>query len=160
MRFFLIPFAALMLAAAAGPAKAQLGYDRPGGDYTRFQIANGDPAACAARCERDSHCRAWAFSYPRTNFALATCWLKSRVTPRKQMDCCVIGRARRRRGRAAKRRDRIFHRPARRRLSSLRACARSRRRSAARRRAKAKIAAAPGPMCGPAMAARRRRAAI
>lgn len=91
MRFFLILFAALIFIAAAGLAKAQLGYDRPGGDYTHFQIANGDPAACAARCERDSHCRAWAFSYPRTDFALATCWLKNRVTPRKPESCCVAG---------------------------------------------------------------------
>ena len=91
MRFFLILMSALMFGAAIGPAKAQLGYDRPGGDYTRFQIANGDPAACAARCERDSHCRAWAYSYPRTNFAAATCWLKNRVTPRQQADCCVSG---------------------------------------------------------------------
>ena len=25
----------------------------------------GDPAACAARCEREGRCRAWSFSYPR-----------------------------------------------------------------------------------------------
>jgi PAN domain len=91
MRFFLILLAALMAIAIARPAQAQSGYDRPGADYTHFLVANGDPALCAARCERDARCRAWSFSYPRTNFALATCWLKSRVTPRKQADCCVAG---------------------------------------------------------------------
>ena len=47
----------LIVLAAAGPAQAQTGYDRRGGDYQSFQIRNGDPAVCAARCERDAHCR-------------------------------------------------------------------------------------------------------
>jgi PAN domain len=78
-------------AVAAGPAQAQTGYDRRGGDYLSFQIRNGDPADCAARCERDARCRAWAFSYPRTNSALATCWLKNKVPPRLEDKCCVSG---------------------------------------------------------------------
>ena len=45
---------------------AQTGFDRPGGDYSNFAVRSGDPAACAARCERDGRCRAWSFSYPRT----------------------------------------------------------------------------------------------
>ena len=53
--------------AAAGAAQAQSGYDRRGGDYMSFKIRNGDPAVCAARCERDARCRAWSFSYPRTD---------------------------------------------------------------------------------------------
>ena len=72
----------LIVLAAAGPAQAQTGYDRRGGDYLNFQIRNGDPAVCAARCERDARCRAWSFSYPRTANALATCWLKNKVPPR------------------------------------------------------------------------------
>jgi len=81
----------LLVVAAAGPAWAQTGYDRRGGDYQTFQIRNGDPAVCASRCERDAHCRAWSFSYPRTAFALATCWLKNRVPPRQEDKCCVSG---------------------------------------------------------------------
>jgi hypothetical protein len=77
--------------ASSAPAWAQLGFDRPGGDYATLTIRSGDPATCAARCERDSRCRAWAFSYPRTDRVAATCWLKSRVTPRVQSDCCVSG---------------------------------------------------------------------
>jgi hypothetical protein len=94
MRHRLIAIGLLFVAAAcalARPALAQLGYDRPGGDYANVAIRSGDPAACAARCERDSRCRAWAFSYPRTVRPVATCWLKNRVTARVENDCCVSG---------------------------------------------------------------------
>jgi hypothetical protein len=91
MRIRFIVLAALLALSVASPAQAQTGYDRRGGDYTTFQIRNGDPAICAARCERDARCRAWSFSYPRTENALATCWLKNRVTARVEDKCCVSG---------------------------------------------------------------------
>jgi hypothetical protein len=84
-------WAVLLLALAATPAAAQVGYDRWGGDYASFPLRSGDPAHCAARCERDARCRAWAFSYPSTENASAMCWLKSRVTPRVAAPCCVSG---------------------------------------------------------------------
>src|SRR5262247_1420409 len=40
------------LAAFGAPAQAQVGYDRPGGDYASFPMRSADPAQCAARCER------------------------------------------------------------------------------------------------------------
>jgi hypothetical protein len=84
---------ALLLASLviASPAMAQTGYDRRGGDYTSFQIRNGDPAVCAARCERDARCRAWSFSYPRTENAQSICWLKNKVPPPVEAKCCVSG---------------------------------------------------------------------
>ena len=75
----------------SGPVSAQVGFDRPGGDYTSFVVKSGDPAACAARCERDARCRAWAFSYPVTENANAFCWLKSEVRARVRLPCCVSG---------------------------------------------------------------------
>ncbi len=83
-----------MLVLAAGlvaPARAQVGFDRPGGDFASFPVTTADPAACAARCEREGRCRAWSFAYPRTVTPTATCWLKSRVTARKEDSCCVSG---------------------------------------------------------------------
>jgi hypothetical protein len=80
-----------MLIALAGPGGAQVGFDRIGGDYTSFPLRSGDPTQCAARCERDPRCRAWAFSYPMTENANAICWLKSRVTPRVATTCCASG---------------------------------------------------------------------
>ena len=83
--------AVLAVVAASASAHAQVGYDRPGGDYTSFPLRSGDPVQCAGRCERDQRCRAWAFSYPATESANAVCWLKSRVTPRLALTCCVSG---------------------------------------------------------------------
>lgn len=91
MRFKVILLGAMWAIAAAGAAPAQTGYDRRGGDYLNFQIRNGDPAVCATRCERDARCRAWSFSYPRTENAFAACWLKSHVPPRVEDKCCVSG---------------------------------------------------------------------
>jgi hypothetical protein len=76
---------------AAAPAHAQTGFDRPGGDYSNFQVRSGDPAVCAARCEREGRCRAWSFSYPRTVAPIAMCWLKNQVTARAENTCCVSG---------------------------------------------------------------------
>ena len=80
-----------ILCAVIAPAHAQTGFDRPGGDFSNFTVAGGDPAACAARCEREGRCRAWSFSYPRTAAPGATCWLKNRVTKRVEDSCCVSG---------------------------------------------------------------------
>ena len=82
----------IALAVSSAPAaQAQVGFDRPGGDYTSVPVRSGDPASCAARCERDPRCRAWAFSYPATESANAICWLKSKVNPRVEASCCVSG---------------------------------------------------------------------
>lgn len=91
-RLFRIVYGLIIsLVAFAAPAHAQVGHDRPGGDYMSFPVRSGDPAQCASRCERDSRCRAWAFSYPMTETTNAVCWLKSRVTARVTSACCVSG---------------------------------------------------------------------
>jgi hypothetical protein len=91
MRFTIVLIGALAAGLLAGPAQAQTGFDRRGGDYLNFPIRSGDPAVCAARCERESRCRAWSFAYPHTTNVLATCWLKNQVPPRNQDECCVSG---------------------------------------------------------------------
>jgi hypothetical protein len=89
---FCAPVLLLLVAALkAAPASAQVGYDRPGGDYASAPVRNGDPALCAARCEHERNCRAWSFSYPLTAAPAAMCWLKSKVTPPVANDCCVSG---------------------------------------------------------------------
>jgi hypothetical protein len=82
---------ALALLALCSQAHAQSGFDRRGGDYLHFEVRNGDPAACATRCERDARCHAWSFSYPRTENVVAVCWLKNKVPPRVEDKCCVSG---------------------------------------------------------------------
>ena len=85
----------IVLLAAAGlavaPARAQSGFDRPGGDYASAAVPNGDPAVCAARCEHEARCRAWSFSYPPAAGGPAMCWLKRDVVPRVEASCCVSG---------------------------------------------------------------------
>lgn len=90
-RFAMLIACLLALAASPTIASAQAGFDRPGGDYASAPVRTGDPAICAARCERDGRCRAWSFSYPNTATKDATCWLKNKVMPTKEDTCCVSG---------------------------------------------------------------------
>jgi hypothetical protein len=80
----------LALAGVASVARAQTAFDRPGGDYQHFNLRSGDPAVCAARCDRDGRCRAWSFAYP-THGERSVCWLKNSVPPRAENACCVSG---------------------------------------------------------------------
>jgi len=88
---FAVLTALLAFALQADPATAQVGFDRPGGDYASFLERSGDPALCATRCDQDARCRAWSFSYPATLAPNATCRLKSLVPPRAANPCCVAG---------------------------------------------------------------------
>lgn len=94
-RALIVGFAVLVTAAMAAtstaPAVAQSGFDRPGGDYASAPVPNGDPAVCAMRCERESRCRAWSFSYPSASGGPAMCSLKREVVPRVTASCCVSG---------------------------------------------------------------------
>lgn len=80
----------LVLLLAVAPSWAQVGFDRPGGDYFSFPIRTGDPNVCALRCEREARCRAWSFGYP-TGDAAATCWLKAQVSARIEEPSSVSG---------------------------------------------------------------------
>lgn len=81
----------LLLLAAPTIGAAQVGFDRPGGDYSNAVIRSGDPVQCANRCDREARCRSWSFSYPATVGARAVCWLKSDVPTRVENSCCVSG---------------------------------------------------------------------
>ncbi len=88
MRLIALTFCLLLIGAA--PCRAQVGFDRPGGDYTNFAVRNGDPAVCALRCERDARCRAWSFNYPTAESG-AVCWLKAQVPQRVEEPSSVSG---------------------------------------------------------------------
>lgn len=94
MRALFVGFAVLISVvggAGLAPAFAQSGYDRPGNDYASFAVTSGDPAVCAARCEREKGCRSWSFSYPPATGGSAMCFLKREVAPRITSSCCVSG---------------------------------------------------------------------
>lgn len=88
MRFIVLASLSLMLVAT--PSWAQVGFDRPGGDYFNFTVRTGDPVVCSLRCEREARCRAWAFSYPAGEGG-AVCWLKSHVPARVEAPGSVSG---------------------------------------------------------------------
>jgi hypothetical protein len=90
-RLVILTICLMAMVAGVAAARAQAGFDRPGGDYASAPVRGGDPAACAARCDRDNRCRAWSFSYPRTSTRDATCRLKNTVTPAKEDSCCISG---------------------------------------------------------------------
>lgn len=79
-----------LVAWFAPPARAQIGFDRKGSDYSSVPVRSADPATCAARCDREARCRAWSFAYPTAERG-AVCWLKSQVPPRAADPCCVSG---------------------------------------------------------------------
>jgi hypothetical protein len=88
-------FSALTVLAAvsfglAAPVSAQVGFDRRGHDYMNFPVRSGDPAVCAARCDREPRCRAWSFNYPGADRP-AMCWLKSQVPPRIEVGDSASG---------------------------------------------------------------------
>jgi hypothetical protein len=89
--FRALTICAVIAVTAAWPAAAQVNFDRPGGDYTSTVIKPADPALCAARCERDSKCQAWAFRYPTSENPAGACWLKNTVPARVEDDCCASG---------------------------------------------------------------------
>lgn len=92
MRALIVSAAAIVsVLAATGPLRAQLGYDRPGGDYAHIPIASGDPTVCALRCEHDKSCRSWSFAYPTVSGGSAICSLKREVRPPVRSSCCVSG---------------------------------------------------------------------
>jgi hypothetical protein len=84
-------FVAATMALASGVAWAQLGYDRPGGDFASAPVPSGDPAICAARCDRDARCRSWSFTYPPAAGGPAMCFLKHVVRQPVKSDCCIAG---------------------------------------------------------------------
>jgi len=134
MRALIMGFAAFVFAAVGtvtgnNPASAQSGYDRPGGDYASAPVPSGDPAVCAARCERDKSCRSWSFAYPSASGEPAMCWLKRIRGTRAAASCCVSGVRGAGRHRAAAGRTRIFDGPHGRRLPILRNAARPARQS-------------------------------
>jgi hypothetical protein len=85
-----LPFIVATFLSLVPASRAQVGFDRRGGDYTSFPVRSGDPAACAARCDRETRCRAWSFDYPSADRA-ATCWLKNQVPPRVEDSTSASG---------------------------------------------------------------------
>ena len=142
----------------ARPALAQTNFDRPGGDYHSSPVTSGDPADCALVCERDRRCRAWSFNYPTDIDERRGVLAEEHRAGARAGQLLRLRRARRRRGRAAQRRGRNLDRPLRRRLQAISTSRAAKATTPARPPAPPTTNAAPGPMRGRAMPARKRTA--
>jgi hypothetical protein len=69
----------------------EIGFDRPGGDYTSFDLNEARPELCRDACLKDGRCRAFTYVKPGIQGAKAHCWLKETASPPRPAPHCVSG---------------------------------------------------------------------
>jgi hypothetical protein len=70
----------------------QGGADRPGADYSNFNLPAPNPAMCEERCAHDATCKAWSYVAPNTTQGPSPhCWLKNAIPVTQASNCCVTG---------------------------------------------------------------------
>lgn len=77
-------------AYAFEPTNLEIGIDRPGLDYTSFNISP-DYRICQSACENDKQCQAFTYVHPGVQGPSARCWLKSAAPNRVASGCCYSG---------------------------------------------------------------------
>jgi hypothetical protein len=65
--------------------------DRPGMDYSNFDLASANPSLCEQACNSDPDCRAFTFVKPGVQGPSAKCWLKNGIPTATPNDCCDSG---------------------------------------------------------------------
>lgn len=71
--------------------------DRPGGDFTNFEIQptigglGTQQGVCQNACVSNSSCRAWTLVKAGIQGPKARCWLKSSVPAKRVNGCCTSG---------------------------------------------------------------------
>ena len=65
--------------------------DRPGMDYSNFDLASANPSLCEQACNSDPDCRAFTYVKPGFQGANARCWLKNGIPTANPSDCCDSG---------------------------------------------------------------------
>jgi len=82
----------LMLPGAVAQAQEmEVGFDRPGGDYSDMDLVKADPALCRSACEKEARCLAWTYLAPSAPGEAARCFLKSEVTDQAENEQCTSG---------------------------------------------------------------------
>lgn len=71
--------------------KMEQNSDRRGWDYQRLNMNTSDPGACYDACYKDSKCKAWTFVKPGIKGKQAVCYLKKKIPPATESNCCVSG---------------------------------------------------------------------
>jgi hypothetical protein len=65
--------------------------DRPGYDFSNFDLPEANPALCRDACLRNGGCQAFTYVNPGVQGPNARCWLKNSVPPATANNCCVSG---------------------------------------------------------------------
>ena len=80
-------------ATPAPPASAmEWNIDRPGLDFSNFNLPAPEPEMCRDRCAQDPKCKAWTYVKPNTiQGPNPRCWLKHAVPQKRPNNCCVSG---------------------------------------------------------------------
>lgn len=79
----------MLLPSTALAGQLEMSTDRPGLDYSHFQLASPDPNLCMQACLDQAQCEAMTYVHPRNSGEQAHCWLKTGVPQAKASDCCV-----------------------------------------------------------------------
>jgi hypothetical protein len=67
------------------------GTNRPGSDYSNFDLPEARPELCLAACARDVVCQAYTYVRPGVQGPSARCWLKDAVPSPVANACCTSG---------------------------------------------------------------------
>lgn len=65
--------------------------DRPGMDYSSFDLGSANPSLCEQACNSDPDCRAFTYVKPGVQGPNARCWLKNGIPTATPNDCCDSG---------------------------------------------------------------------
>ncbi len=65
--------------------------DRPGSDFTNFDLAAANPDLCRTACRNNSVCIGWTYVRPGIQGPNARCWLKNDLPAAHASDCCTSG---------------------------------------------------------------------
>lgn len=79
------------ITASVPGAEMEPDTNRPGDDYTSFDLVVPDPQACADVCREDEKCTAFTYVKPGIQGEQARCWLKSGIPDAHPDACCVSG---------------------------------------------------------------------
>lgn len=75
----------------SAPMTLEAKTERPGGTYEILKIEPPSLEACQQACQNDPKCRAYSYVQPGFQGSKARCWLKSKVMPGWDSDCCTSG---------------------------------------------------------------------
>jgi 1-phosphatidylinositol phosphodiesterase len=75
---------------AMGPGFEQ-NTDRPGYDFSNFDLPQANPALCRDACMRNGQCRAFTYVNPGVQGPNARCWLKNDLPRATPSNCCISG---------------------------------------------------------------------